>query len=423
MRTHEIRNFAIVLFAVGIALLSGGAWAAAPGEGANDPVRKVSYGPVAIPGISALQVSWWFDHIADKDGAFFKPLSEHNQSIHWAQSLQDSRGHNGAIYVAARSVAGVNRKLRVYYYDWKVVPKSPAGYAFPYPAMPLSINGHNQHQVIITDEGYVPARVVISYRDDGAGNLLLRADYLVNYMKGANRLPGMTTDGYAYTDDQTAEMWAQTRAEMGKLPEFLPGWFGRETLDDMARPNGYTVVGILDNPMLPGVDSKMIIWLFNHLGDAPGDLYRAWAPRDHRASRWLVSPAQVLGTNMLPKDRIVIGAIASDLQQSTGDDYKGVGARWYSNEVGPIRNGRYKNLLTLAPSAPGDESPRKVFLTHSFEDVPGGAMWRTTRFFRIGAFPQPLTQAVYQLEHPWYEGGEVPNFLPRFYAKAPQHEK
>ena len=167
----------------------------------------------------------------------------------------------------------------------------------------------------------------------------------------------------------------------------------------------------------------MIIWLFNHLADPPGDIYRAWAPRDHRAIRWLVSPAQVLGTDNLPEDKIVIGAISPDLQLRTGDVYTGVGARWYSNDVGPIRKGRYANLLTLSPARPGDESPRNVFLTHSFEDAPGGAVWRTTRFFRLGAFPQPITQAVYQLEHLWYEGSRVADFLPGFYAKAQRRGK
>lgn len=90
-------------------MLAGGPQAVAAEAAAGQAVRKVSYGPVTLPGVSALQLSWWFDHIADNDGAFFKPLSENSKSIYWEQSLQQAEGHIGAVYVASRRVGGMEQ--------------------------------------------------------------------------------------------------------------------------------------------------------------------------------------------------------------------------------------------------------------------------------------------------------------------------
>jgi hypothetical protein len=394
-----------------VLVLAGFAIASARHANASEAeqARVVEFGPVTIDGISAIQMSWWFDHIADENGAFFNPLSPKNKSIYWEQSLAQARGHTGAVYVAERALDGRIGHTRVFYDDWK---KPPMGLQFPYPAP----QGHNQNAVFLSDDGYVLGRMIVSYRNTDSGDVELKLLFVNNLMDGPNRPESRKLDGFAFSDSEISDFWSHSRAQFDALSKFLPGWFGKATQDDEARKNGFTIVAVVEPALMPGVSSEMVYWFFNHFGDEPGKIYRAWAPKVHRASRWLISPQDILGSDEIPTDRIVYGAISSNIQRNRSDRHSGKGAMWYPPEAGPVK-GWYKNHLVLSPTIPGDDSPRDVFLIHSWQDAPGGVVWHTGRFMRL-PLAEPVRQSTYQFEHSWDEAGAVSSFLPRLYREA-----
>ena len=49
----------------------------------------------ALKGVNSLQLGWWFQHIADGDGTYWKSLSPRNQSIRWVVSREEATNHVG----------------------------------------------------------------------------------------------------------------------------------------------------------------------------------------------------------------------------------------------------------------------------------------------------------------------------------------
>jgi hypothetical protein len=293
---------------------------------------------------------------------------------------------------------------------------------------PGEVNGFNMHMLILDDAGFVPGRILWSYAnagsDDTKGNI---GDYSVDmyvtfymtWMEGYNRPPGMDKDGYYYSDRLIKEIWTHFEEVLTALPKYLPGsWWGEESQDAACRAKGWTVISVLDNGVLPGVTSEMITWHWNHLGDAPGTNYVLWAPTAHRTIGWMpgYSPAEILGTDKLPKDKVVVGAITQDIQGNRGLVRGDRGVIWLDNSVSPVP-GYYKYLNNLSGGRCGVKNPPPTFqLLHTWQDVPGGAVWRTSIISKL-PLASPNTQQAFQFEHSWYEGSTTAGYLPQLYNK------
>lgn len=443
MRTNNIMGLKTILFAVMfffITVTIAGAQPPGPKK-VLPPPKKVTYN-IKLEGVNATMVTWWFNHIADKGGTYWKPLSKKNKSIKWAVSLQQAKGLIGSVYTSEQEVAGEPFKMRIQYADWSTQPRGrelfpllpvPADYKPRYPSPkgrrlgPGEVNGFNMHMLILDDAGFVPGRILWSFADTGGddtkgkiGNYSvdMSVTFYLTWMEGYNRPPGMTKDGYYYSDKQIKDIWANFKEGLTALPRHLVAWWDEDSQDGAARENGWTIISVLDNGVLPGVTSEMITWHWNHLGDAPGTNYIMWAPTAHKTIAWIpgCSPAEILGTDKLPKDKVVVGAISPDIQGNRNLVRGDMGAMWLDNSNSPVP-GYYKYLNNLTVARCGVENPPPVFqLHHTWQDVPGGAVWRTSMMMKL-PLRSPNTQAAFQFEHSWYEGSTSAGYLPQLYNK------
>lgn len=413
--------------------------AAAQGMGTAKQIRKHT----AIQGVNAVQLNWWFNHIADRDGAYWRSLSPNNTSIRWDVSLQQAQGLIGSVFVSEQAVGGEPLEMRLQYQDWSTVSRMngilpalpiPPDYTPPYPTPtnPGDVNGFNHNMLILDNAGYVPGRILVSFvntgNDDTAGSTGDRSvdvyvTYYLSWMEGPNRPPSMDDDGYCYADGLVDGLWANFEATLQALPASLPAWWNADSQDDIARQNGYTNVSVVENGVLPGLRAKHITWFFNHIGDTPGTNYVKWAPSNHRTIGWVpgCSPAEVHGSNHLPQDDVVVGAMSIDLQ---GPNLvrSGFGVVWLPHSISPVP-GFYRYMNNLSPGGQCGQqytqSPSSLQLVHSWDDVPGGAVWRDSLFFKL-PLGAAVTQSTFQFEHGWYEGASAKDKLRDMYKDRHQ---
>ena len=64
--------------------------------GPAKPSRQIRKN-IALKGVNSLQLSWWFQHIADGNGSYWKPLSPRNQSIRWVVSMEEATNQVGTL--------------------------------------------------------------------------------------------------------------------------------------------------------------------------------------------------------------------------------------------------------------------------------------------------------------------------------------
>ena len=128
------------------------------------------------------------------------------------------------------------------------------------------------------------------------------------------------------------------------------------------------------------------------------------------------SPAEILGTDKLPKDKVVVGATTQDIQGNRGLVRGARSTIWLDNSVSPVP-GYYKYLNNLSGGRCGVKNPPPTFqLLHTWQDVPGGAVWRTSIISKL-PLASPNTQQAFQFEHSWYEGSTTAGYLPQLYNK------
>jgi len=443
MKTERMSRLMPILCGVMLLVLTVAILPTPAGAASSRQVQK----NITISGVNAVQLAWWFQHIADKNGAYWKSLSPKNESIYWVVSLQDAAGHIGTLWESDQTVPGglfPENKLhmQVQYVDWntrgraggpgKPTPLNPtlpppADYAAPYPT-PLTVpeaggyNGFNEDMLFFDGHGFCPGRILWSWQNAGnddtaatAGlpfQVNLYCTFYLPSMEGANLPPKMSKPGYYYTDDQLNAIWAVWEEMLKNLPNYLPKWWGEYSQDALARKAGWTVTLIADTPVCPGITEKMMVWRSNNMmGDDPGNGYVFWAPTAHHTTRWLpgYSPAEVLKTEKLPENEVVAGAISSDLQgNSILQD--GGGMMWYPISMSPIP-GIYKTNKPVSrvtakqvANFAKDRWPiPSWYLLHQSEEVPGGLIHRATRIKKL-PLPVPVTQEEYLTEHQHLEG-------------------
>jgi hypothetical protein len=82
-----------------VGLLFTGAASAAP---AQQIVKHMQ-----IDGISAVQLTWWFQHIGDNNGSYWKPLSDDNKTIYWVVNpREDAHQVIGSLFESDQTVPG-----------------------------------------------------------------------------------------------------------------------------------------------------------------------------------------------------------------------------------------------------------------------------------------------------------------------------
>jgi len=186
---------------------------------------------ITISGVNAVQLAWWFQHIADRNGAYWKPLSAKNESIYWVVSLQDAAGHIGTLWESDQALPGAlfpagQSHMQVQYVDWNTLGRTggagrptplnpvlppPADYTPPYPT-PLTQppaggnNGFNEDMLFFDGRGFCPGRILWSWQNTGnddtsaaAGQpfrVSLYCTFYLSYMEGANLPPKMSSPGY-----------------------------------------------------------------------------------------------------------------------------------------------------------------------------------------------------------------------------------
>jgi hypothetical protein len=72
--------------------------------GPTKPSRQVKKN-IAIKGVSSIQLAWWFQHIADGNDSYWKPLSPCNQSIRWVVSMEEAANHIGTLWESDQSTS------------------------------------------------------------------------------------------------------------------------------------------------------------------------------------------------------------------------------------------------------------------------------------------------------------------------------
>ena len=413
--------------------------------GAEKPSKQIQKN-IRLKGVNSVMLAWWFQHIADNEGIYWKSLSSENESIKWIISLEEATTHVGTLWESDQAVRGnmfPDNKLhmQVQYVDWNTrgrgggpgkptplnpVLPPPADYNPPYPT-PLDvgdINGFNEDMLFFDGHGFCPGRILWSWVNVGNNDtgmtvgqpfqVDLYCTFYLPWMKGHNLPPAMSKPGYYYSDEQIEAIWELWEKILNRLPVHLPVWWGDYSQDNLAREKGWTVSLMADTPLFGGVTSEMMVWWWNHaMGDYPGNGYVFWTPPFHHTIRWLpgYSPAEVLGTDDLPTDKVVPGAISPDLQgNSLAQD--GGGMMWYPTSMSPIP-GVYKTnqpmTIVTADQVANFENERwpepafGMWLLHQWEEVPGGLIHRSTMIKKL-PLPSPITQEEYLTEHQYLEG-------------------
>jgi hypothetical protein len=236
----------------------------------------------------------------------------------------------------------------------------------------------------------------------------------------------MQTAGYYFSEKQVEAIWAVWEEMLMNLPHHLPSWWGDTSQDTLAREKGWTVTLLADTPIFPGVTSEMMVWWWNRaMGDEPGNGYVFWAPPSHHTIRWLpgYSPAEVLGHDDLPTDRVVPGAISADLQGANLVQ-DGGGVMWYPAEMSPIPGVYETNLpMTIVTAKQVANFHRErwpepnfnMWLLHQWEEVPDGLIHRSTVIRKL-PLSSSVTQEEYLTEHQYIEGQFMANgFLIQMY--------
>jgi hypothetical protein len=415
-----------------------------------NPPRQVKKN-ISITGVNAVQLAWWFQHIADKNGAYWKALSPSNETIHWIVSQEDAAGHIGTLWESDQLVPGGlfpenNLHMQVQYMDWNTrgrgggpgrptplnpVLPPPEDYRAPYPTplKPGDINGFNEDMLFFDGHGFCPGQILWSWVNTGNNDTSetegrpfqvdLYCTFYLPWMEGSNLPPEMSAAGYYYSDGQVDAIWAAWEEMLLNLPSYLSEWWGEYSQDTQAREKGWTVTLLADTPVFPGVTSEMMAWWWNHgMGDNPGNGYVFWAPPTHHTIRWLpgYSPAEVLGTDELPIDSVVPGAISPDLQgPRLAQD--GGGVMWYPATMSPIPGVYETNLpmtIVTAEQVANFDSERwpasslNMWLLHQWEEIPGGLIHRSTMIRKL-PLASSVTQEGYLTEHQHLEGQFMAN--------------
>lgn len=424
------------------------------------PAAKQYQFRVQLDGISAVQLAWWFQHIADKNGIYWKQLApEANKRIRWVVTpTDDAHQIIGSLYEFDQMISGGlftsdNLRMQIQFEDYITQPRQapgapapfmptlpfPSDYAAPHPS-PLGMatyanNGFNQDMLLLDGHGFVPGRILWSWKNTGCDDTAATAGkpysidlyctFYLPWMEGANRPPALSADGYYFTEAQVNAIWGLWQQMLKSLPTQLPGWFGTDTQDDIARSKGWTVSSVIDTGVVAGANSEMEVWWWMHgMGDEPGNAYVFWHPSVHHAIRWLpgYSPQDVVGKGKrIPTDRVVPGIIYPDLQ---GDNLvqDGGGMMAYPVSMSPVP-GVYKflNPMMIVTKEQVDNFAKVRFpepsrwLLHQWEDVPGGLIHRSTVLSKL-PLSSPVTQADFYSEHQLQEGlfkGLI--FLPKLY--------
>lgn len=445
---------------VPLALLacSGLAAAQTPADhGAPPPSRPATQAQTKlhIDGVSAIQLAWWFQHIADDQGKYWKPLAPGvNRSIDWDLNPRDD-AHQliGSVFHVEQASQGdasnEPRKwaLHLQFQDylsnrgWKpgtpqqVFPSLayPDDYAVPYPS-PLivdgmgtidpqsKVNGFNEQLLLTDGRGYAPGRLLLSWVNTGADDTAaasgpvgvdLTLTLYQPWMEGANH-PAGQADGTYFSPAGSQAFLGAWQATLTGLASRLPAWFNADTQDDQARAKGWTITSVIDTGVVPGVDSRMWVWWWNHaMGDAPGVNYIFWCPPAHYTIYWLpgYSAAEVAKSARLPTDKVVVGAIYPDLQ--LGDMVQpGGGMMSYPASMAPIKvKGRYTTIdpMSVVSAEQVANFARERYLEpffwlmHQWGDVPGGVVHRSSGASRL-PLRSPLTQQGFYFEHQMMEG-------------------
>ena len=415
---------------------------------------------ICLKGLNSVMLTWWFQHIADGKGKYWKSLSPDNKTINWVVSLEEATTHVGTLWESEQTVTGGffqedNLHLQVQYADWNTRGRSagpgkpapinpllpiPSDYDPPYPTPLVSgdINGFNEDMLFFDGHGFCPGRILWSWINIGNNDTNASAEepfqvdiyctFYLPWMEGYNLPPRMSEPGYYYSGEQVDAIWGIWERMLKKLPDYLPDWWGGYSQDSLAREKGWTVTMMADTPVFKGVTSEMMVWWWNHgMGDDPGNGYVFWAPPTHHTIRWLhgFSPAEVLGTNDLPSDEVVPGAISPDLQGlSLIQD--GSGVMWYPPSMSPIP-GVYKTnqpmTIVTADQIANFKNERwpepafGIWLLHQWEEFPGGLIHRSTAIKKL-PLRSPITQEEYLTEHQHLEGQFMANgFLIKLYNK------
>ncbi len=419
---------------------------------------------IKLMGINAVQLAWWFQHLADKDGIYWKALSPKNETITWMVSMYDAAGHIGTLWESDQVIPDDlfpdNRlHMQVQYMDWHTQGRDakpgqatplnlamgpPTDYdpPFPSPVNAGDVNGYNENMLLFDGHGFCPGRILCSWINTGNNDtadtqgapfqLEFHCTFYLHWMEGTNLPPTMSTAGYYFSEDQIDALWLAWEEMLTNLPNYLPKWWSEYSQDGLARSKGWTLTHLADTPVFQGVSSDMMVWWWNHgMGDAPGNAYTFWAPPAHHAIRWLpgYSPMEILETNELPTDRVIPGAISADLQ-GPNLVQDGGGMMWYPSEMSPIP-GIYKTILPMSYVTAAQIADFKkerwplppVWLLHQWEDVPGGLIHRSTIIQRL-PLPSPVPQENYLTEHQYLEGQFMANsFLVRLYHHWLKKEK
>jgi len=85
---------------------------------------------IAIKGVNAVQLAWWFQHLADKNGAYWKALSPANESIGWVVSLDEAANHIGTLWESSQIVPGglfPDNRLHTQVQSWTGTPEAGQG--------------------------------------------------------------------------------------------------------------------------------------------------------------------------------------------------------------------------------------------------------------------------------------------------------
>ena len=91
----------VIVYAVMILLVGMLFTSAAPAEPAARLIQK----HISINGISAVQLTWWLQHLADKDGIYWKPLSNANKTIYWVVNPREDAHHTiGSLFESDQTV-------------------------------------------------------------------------------------------------------------------------------------------------------------------------------------------------------------------------------------------------------------------------------------------------------------------------------
>lgn len=428
------------------------------GSGERSPARAAEQTrfTIHLDGVTAVQLAWWFKHLADEGDNYWKPLApSQNSGIEWlVNPREDAHQLIGAVYQADQAVAGnafVGGKLHTQYYFADYVTQSranvagqvaplnptlpfPKDYNAPYPTpigggsfppgagITSSSNGFNQDMILLDGMGFAPGRLLFSWRNSGDDDTAATAgqpksiDVAVTiyqpWMEGANRPPAMKQDGYYYSTAQVQAVWSTWETMLKAMPAKLPKWFNDDTQDLQARAKGFVITGIIDTGLVEGVNSKMMVWWWNHaMGDAPGAAYTFWCPPAHYTIRWLpgFSPAEVLKTKKIPTDHVVTGIIYPDLQGG-GLTQTGGGMMSYPVAMSPVP-GVYKTLdpMIVVSKEQVDNFDKvrypvpKGWLLHQWEDRDGGLIHRSTTLASLPML-SPVTQQGFYSEHQLLEG-------------------